>query len=52
MADVRRAIGAGTFDEFRRTDPRCRLGPRGEESSEVRGQSSGGGDDPSCRSEL
>jgi queuine tRNA-ribosyltransferase len=41
MADVRRAIGAGTFDEFRRTDPRCRLGPRGEESSEVRVQSSG-----------
>ena len=32
MADVRRAIGAGTFDHFRRTDPRCRLGPRAESS--------------------
>jgi queuine tRNA-ribosyltransferase len=41
MADVRRAIGAGTFDAFRRTDPRCRLGPRGEESSEVSVRSSG-----------
>ena len=30
MADVRRAIGAGQFDEFRRTDPRCGLGPREE----------------------
>ena len=28
MADIRRAIGSGTFEEFRRTDPRCLLGPR------------------------
>ena len=41
MADVRRAIGAGTFDEFRRTDPRCGLGPR-EQESEVRDQESDG----------
>lgn len=27
MSDIRRAIGAGTFDEFCRSDPRCRLGP-------------------------
>ncbi len=27
MEDIRRAIAAGTFDEFRRTDPRCLLGP-------------------------
>jgi len=27
MSDIRRAIGAGWFDEFRQTDPRCRLGP-------------------------
>jgi queuine tRNA-ribosyltransferase len=31
MADVRRAIGAGSFDQFRQADPRCRLGPRGED---------------------
>jgi queuine tRNA-ribosyltransferase len=29
MADVRRSIADGTFDELRRHDPRCRLGPRG-----------------------
>jgi queuine tRNA-ribosyltransferase len=29
MSDIRRAIGAGRFDEFRRTDPRCGLGPSG-----------------------
>jgi queuine tRNA-ribosyltransferase len=27
MADIRRAIGEGTFGDFRRTDPRCELGP-------------------------
>jgi queuine tRNA-ribosyltransferase len=27
MADVRESIRAGRFDAFRRTDPRCRLGP-------------------------
>jgi queuine tRNA-ribosyltransferase len=27
MADVRKAIGDGTFDDFRRLDPRCGLGP-------------------------
>jgi queuine tRNA-ribosyltransferase len=28
MADVRRSIEKGRFDEFRRTDARCRLGPQ------------------------
>ena len=28
MADVRRAVGDGTFARFRQTDPRCSLGPR------------------------
>lgn len=28
MADLRRAIGAGAFDEWRQTDPRAALGPR------------------------
>ena len=27
MADIRRAIGEGTFDQWRRTDPRAALGP-------------------------
>ena len=27
MGDIRRAIGEGKFDEFRRTDPRSRMGP-------------------------
>ncbi|MGH7214027.1 MAG: tRNA-guanine transglycosylase, partial [Tepidisphaeraceae bacterium] len=27
MADLRRAIESGTFEHFRHTDPRCRLGP-------------------------
>ncbi|HEX4123135.1 MAG TPA: tRNA guanosine(34) transglycosylase Tgt [Tepidisphaeraceae bacterium] len=27
LADVRRAIGDGTFEQFRREDPRCRMGP-------------------------
>jgi queuine tRNA-ribosyltransferase len=36
MADVRRAIGAGTFDQFRRTDPRCGLGPRIEDEDVAR----------------
>ncbi len=27
MADLRRAIGEGQFERFRRNDPRCRLGP-------------------------
>lgn len=27
MADIRQALGEGRFAEFRRTDPRCRLGP-------------------------
>jgi queuine tRNA-ribosyltransferase len=30
MEDIRRAIAAGTFDLFRQTDPRCRLGPAGD----------------------
>lgn len=28
MSDVRRAIGEGTFEQFRHSDPRCSLGPR------------------------
>jgi queuine tRNA-ribosyltransferase len=31
MADIRRAIGEGRFDEFCRTDPRCVLGPSADE---------------------
>ena len=30
MEDIRRAIGAGRFGEFRRNDPRCLLGPAGD----------------------
>jgi queuine tRNA-ribosyltransferase len=30
MADVRRAIAGDRFDDFQRTDPRCRLGPNGD----------------------
>jgi queuine tRNA-ribosyltransferase len=29
MADIRRAIAGGRFDEFCESDPRCRLGPTG-----------------------
>jgi queuine tRNA-ribosyltransferase len=39
MADIRRAIAGGTFEEFCRSDPRCSLGPS-EEGSEVRVQGS------------
>jgi queuine tRNA-ribosyltransferase len=28
MGDIRRSIAEGRFDDFRRTDPRCVLGPR------------------------
>ena len=31
MADVRRAIGAGQFEHFRQSDPRCGLGPRDQD---------------------
>ena len=34
MADIRRAIAAGRFSQFRQTDPRCRLGPAGAEARE------------------
>jgi queuine tRNA-ribosyltransferase len=43
MADVRRAIAAGTFDAFRRADPRCRLGPRGRESGVTSAEPDGTG---------
>ena len=33
MSDLRRAIGEGTFEQFRRGDPRCSLGPRETESA-------------------
>ena len=35
MADLRRAIAGGTFDEFCRSDPRCTLGPTGSDASET-----------------
>jgi queuine tRNA-ribosyltransferase len=31
MADIRRAIGEGTFDQWRRTDPRAAQGPSSAE---------------------
>ena len=31
MEDIRRSIASGTFGEFRRIDPRCSLGPSGDE---------------------
>jgi queuine tRNA-ribosyltransferase len=34
MSDIRRAIGEGRFDDFRRSDPRSRLGPS-ENSEEI-----------------
>lgn len=37
MADIRRSIAQGVFEQFRQTDPRCRLGPgeeRGQENKE------------------
>lgn len=34
MSDCRRAIEDGTFDAFRRNDPRCRLGPSGKENED------------------
>jgi queuine tRNA-ribosyltransferase len=44
MADLRGAIAAGKFEDFRRDDPRCSLGPTGNEGSakgsEVRVQGS------------
>jgi queuine tRNA-ribosyltransferase len=33
MADIRQAIGAGTFEQFRSTDPRATMGPRAEEET-------------------
>jgi queuine tRNA-ribosyltransferase len=34
MADIRRAISAGGFHDFVRRDPRCLLGPSGDEPSQ------------------
>jgi queuine tRNA-ribosyltransferase len=34
MADIRRAISAGGFHDFVRSDPRCLLGPSGDEPSQ------------------
>ena len=31
MEDIRRSIASGTFALFRQTDPRCRLGPAGDQ---------------------
>jgi queuine tRNA-ribosyltransferase len=36
MQGIRRAIGDGTFEQFRRTDPRCSLGTGSESSGEDR----------------
>src|SRR4051812_11269291 len=33
MADIRRAIGTGTFHEFLQTDPRSTFGPREEKDN-------------------
>jgi queuine tRNA-ribosyltransferase len=30
MSDLRQSIADGTFEQFRRTDPRCGLGPRAD----------------------
>ena len=35
MEDIRRAIATGMFGHFRQTDPRCKLGPAGDEAREV-----------------
>ncbi len=35
MADLRLAIGRGDFETFRKSDPRCVLGPSGTESADM-----------------
>ena len=35
MADIRKAIGSGTYAEFLLNDPRCRLGPASPETEET-----------------
>jgi queuine tRNA-ribosyltransferase len=35
MSDLRRAIDQGSFEQFRRIDPRCSLGPRESESEKT-----------------
>jgi queuine tRNA-ribosyltransferase len=35
MSDLRRAIAEGSFEHFRQTDPRCRLGPGNETGNEA-----------------
>ena len=40
LADVRRAIAAGTFEAFRTTDPRARLGPTAVTDGVMRGAAS------------
>jgi queuine tRNA-ribosyltransferase len=37
MADLRRAIAGGTFDDFRRSDPRSSLGPTGNDDDDASG---------------
>ena len=41
MADIRKAIGDGTFEQFRRNDPRCALGPA-QNDAEAGDSDSGG----------
>ena len=38
MEDIRRSIASGTFAQFRRNDPRCSLGPSGDEPPEAMDQ--------------
>jgi queuine tRNA-ribosyltransferase len=35
MADIRSALRDGTFDHFRATDPRCRIGPAGAQDHQA-----------------
>ena len=43
MSDVRRAIGEGKFDEFRRSDPRSRMGPSVMQGPDVPADEAGTG---------
>ena len=45
MADIRRAIGEGTFDQWRRSDPRAALGPSSSPDGAEAGAKAGAGGD-------
>lgn len=51
LADVRRAVAAGTFVDFLRDDPRCGLGPRPGESAGEGAGGAGESAEPAGRSE-